>query len=204
MGKSLYLCRRFNNFNYKNKTSIMKKINVSVAAILFAGSFLCSSCIGSYTLFNKYEKWQCNMTSNKIVNGIVGLILEPFVGGIAMLVDHVVLNTIEFWTGNNPVSASTQTVKGADGRYYVVKTTKNGYEIKAPNGEMTYFIHNAENDSWSMSQNGVVKEIFRFNADGTIQANLQNGQTITVSNDEAGLNQVRESVLGDQRFFAAR
>lgn len=183
----------------------MKKFDVSVAVVLLAGSVMCSSCIGSYRLFNKYEKWQCNMTSSKIVNGIVGLILEPFVGGVCFLVDHIVLNTIEFWTGNNPMSAgTTTTVKGQDGRYYAVKTLKNGYEIKAPTGEVTLFIHNEKNDSWSMEQNGVVKEIFRFNPDGTIQANLQNGQTITVSHDEAGLQQVREAVMGDQDFFAMR
>jgi hypothetical protein len=182
----------------------MKKFNVSVAVALLAGSVLCSSCIGSYSLFNKYEKWQCNMTDTKIVNGIVGLILEPFVGGLAFLVDHVVLNTIEFWTGSNPIASNTQTVKGQDGRFYAVKTTRQGYEIKAPTGEVTYFIHNEKDDSWSMKQNGVVKEIFRFNADGTIQATLKNGETINVSNDEAGLNKVKEAVLGDDNLFALR
>ena len=182
----------------------MKKVSLKVAVVLLAGSVLCSSCIGSFSLFNKYEKWQCSMTSSKIVNGIVGLILQPIVGGVCLFVDAVVLNTIEFWTGNNPVSASTiQQVKGQDGRYYAVKTLKDGYEVKSPTGEVTRFIHDVTNDSWSMSQNGVTKEIFRFNADGTIQATLQDGQTFTVGNDEAGLQQVREAVLGD-RYFALR
>ena len=139
--------------------------------MLLAGSFLCSSCIGSFSLFNGYEKWQCNMTSNKYVNGIVGLILQPIVGGICLTVDAVVLNTIEFWTGSNPLAANqVKTVMGQDGRYYAIKTLKNGYEVKSPTGEKTLFIHNANNDSWSMTQNGVTKEIIRFNADGTIQA----------------------------------
>ena len=81
-------------------------------------------------------------------------------------------------------------------------TTKQGYEVKAPTGEVTRFIHNDKNDSWSMEQNGVTKEIFRFNADGTIQATLQNGQTLTVGADQAGLDQVREAV--DANYFALR
>ena len=93
----------------------MKKISLSAACVLLAGSFLCSSCIGSFSLFNKYEKWQCNMTSNKYVNGIVGLILQPIVGGVCLFVDAVVLNTIEFWTGSNPMAVNkVQTVQGAD------------------------------------------------------------------------------------------
>ncbi|MBR3066862.1 MAG: DUF3332 domain-containing protein [Prevotella sp.] len=181
----------------------MKKISFKVAAVLVAGTLVCSSCIGSFGLFNKYEKWQCNMTSNKYVNGIVGLILQPIVGGICLTVDALVLNTIEFWTGDNPVASNTtQKVMGQDGLYYAVTTTKQGYEVKAPSGEVTRFIHNDKNDSWSMEQNGVTKEIFRFNADGTIQATLQNGQTLTVGADQAGLDQVREAV--DANYFALR
>lgn len=179
----------------------MKKISLSAACVLLAGSFLCSSCIGSFSLFNGYEKWQCNMTSNKYVNGIVGLILQPIVGGICLTVDAVVLNTIEFWTGSNPLAANqVKTVMGQDGRYYAIKTLKNGYEVKSPTGEKTLFIHNANNDSWSMTQNGVTKEIIRFNADGTIQATLQNGEKLNVSNDEAGVMQVREAVYNENCY----
>ena len=179
----------------------MKKISLSAACVLLAGSFLCSSCIGSFSLFNKYEKWQCNMTSNKYVNGIVGFILQPIVGGIGLFVDSVVLNTIEFWTGSNPMAAGqVKTVMGQDGRYYAIKTLKNGYEVKSPTGEKTLFIHNDQNDSWSMTQNGITKEIIRFNADGTIQATLQNGEKLTVSNDEAGLMQVREAVYNENCY----
>ena len=179
----------------------MKKISLSAACVLLAGSFLCSSCIGSFSLFNKYEKWQCNMTSNKYVNGIVGFILQPIVGGICLFVDSVVLNTIEFWTGSNPMAAGqVNTVMGQDGRYYAIKTLKNGYEVKSPTGEKTLFIHNDQNDSWSMTQNGITKEIIRFNADGTIQATLQNGEKLAVSNDEAGLMQVREAVYNENCY----
>ena len=179
----------------------MKKFSLKAAVVLLAGSFLCSSCIGSFSLFNKYEKWQCNMTSNKYVNGIVGLILQPIVGSVCLFVDAVVLNTIEFWTGSNPMALNkVQTVKGQDGRYYAVKTLKDGYEVKAPNGEITLFTHDSKTESWSITQNGVTKEIIRFNADGTIQATLQSGEKMTVSNDEAGMMQVREAVYNDNCY----
>jgi len=179
----------------------MKKMSLRAAVVLMAGSLLCSSCIGSFSLFNKYEKWQCNMTSNKYVNGIVGLILQPIVGGVCLFVDAVVLNTIEFWTGSNPMALNkVQTVKGQDGRYYAVKTLKDGYEVKAPNGEITLFTHDSKTESWSITQNGVTKEIIRFNADGTIQATLQSGEKMTVSNDEAGMMQVREAVYNDNCY----
>ncbi len=172
----------------------MKKIQLRVVVALLIGSCLFSSCIGSFSLFNKYEKWQCSMTSNKYVNGIVGLILQPIVGGICFIVDAVVLNTIEFWTGDNPVASNvgkTQNITGKDGLLYAVKTLKNGYEITAPNGEVTLFTYNKKNDSWYIHQNGVTQELFQFNEDGkSIKMNI-NGASRDFSLNEQGVYEAR-------------
>ncbi|MCR4921272.1 MAG: DUF3332 domain-containing protein [Bacteroidaceae bacterium] len=178
----------------------MKKISLKVAALMMAGSLLCTSCIGSYALFNKYEKWQCNMTKSKIVNGIVGLILQPICAPICLFVDCIVLNTIEFWSGSNPMSASIQTVKGSDGRLYTIRGNKTGYEVTDENGTVASFIHDAENDAWFIEQNGKKSELFRYNADGTISASLQGGSIVTVANNEMGLQMVREAATYDRNF----
>lgn len=182
----------------------MKKISLKVMTLLIAGSLMCSSCmVGSFGLFNKYRDWQTHMTSSKFVNAIVAYVLGAICYPITLFVDSLVLNTIEFWSGSNPVQANigkTQQVMGKDGRYYAVTTLKDGYEVKAPTGELTYFRHNAENDSWSMEQNGITKEIFRFNKDGkTIQANINN-QTKELTMDEAGVYQAR--MMANGTFFA--
>ncbi len=178
----------------------MKKISLKVAACLIAGTFLFSSCFtGQYGLWNKYINWQNNMTSSKFVNALVGFFLVPIVGGIAQFVDILVLNTIEFWSGDNPVHAKnvgkTQQVMGQDGRYYAVTNLKNGYEVKAPTGEITYFYHNDENDSWNVEKDGVVKEVLRFNADGTVKATV-NGQTKDFTLNEAGVYEARMMANG--------
>ncbi|MBQ7495930.1 MAG: DUF3332 domain-containing protein [Bacteroidaceae bacterium] len=179
----------------------MKKISFKVAALLLSATLVCTSCIGSFALFNGYEKWQCNMTSSKIVNGLVGLILQPIVGSVCLFVDAIVLNTIEFWTGDNPVaSTGTQSVTGSDGRNYLVKATKKGYEVKAEDGVVTYFNHDSKTDSWSITQNGVTRELVRFNADGTVSAILPSGAQMTVSRDLAGVQQVRQAVWSETCF----
>ena len=91
------------------------------------------------------------------------------------------------------------TSMGQDGRYYAVTTLKNGYEVKAPTGEITYFIHDDANDSWSVEQNGVQKELVRFNADGSIQANV-NGETRNFTLNEVGVYDARMAANGT--FFA--
>ena len=179
----------------------MKKISFSVASLLLAGSLLCSSCIGSFALFNKYEKWQCNMTDNKFVNAIVGFILQPIVAPITLFADYIVLNTIEFWSGDNPVASNSipSKVMGTDGRYYAIKTTKNGYIVTSPEGLKTVFTHNDKDDSWSVSQNGVTRKLFRYGENGSIEAVMPSGNTVTVTNDEAGVIQAQHAVWDDVR-----
>ena len=181
----------------------MKKINLKALALLLAGALLTSSCIGSFGLFNKYEKWQCSMTSNNYVNGIVGLILQPIVAPICLTVDALVLNTIEFWTGSKPI-AMNQEVMGTDGKLYAVKSTKHGYKITSPTGEVTEFRYDAANNAWSVKKGNLTVDLFRFNADGTIAVNLQNGQTLTVGNDEAGLQLVKEAIAEPAWYYAQR
>lgn len=171
-----------------------------------AGALLYSSCIGSFSLFNSYAKWQCNMTNSKFVNAIVGFVLMPIVGSVTTFIDWVVLNTIEFWSGTNPMQANigkTQQVLGGDGLYYAVTTTKNGYEVKAPSGEVSYFTYDKKTDAWTLTQNGETRELFRFNQDGTITTVVANGEQLTVTPDEAGLWKVR-TAMGGGYFFAMR
>lgn len=181
----------------------MKKgIIKSVMAILI-GSVTMSSCIGSFGLFNKLLSWNQNL-SNKFVNELVFLVISPAyaVCGVA---DYFVLNTIEFWSGKNPISkvGHVENVWGQDGRQYAVKTLKNGYEVTRPTGEKVLFVHNAKDDSWSMEENGEQKELFRFNEDGTVQACLPSGEKMDVSLNESGMYQLRMAV-NDGVFFAAR
>ena len=156
-----------------------------------AGSFLFSSCmVGSWGLFNKYADWQTHMTSNKFVNAVVGFVLGAVCYPVSSLVDALVLNTIEFWTGDNPVASNigkTQSVMGQDGRLYAVKTLKNGYEVTDPNGVVTLFTYNKKENSWSMSQNGLTKEIFRFNEDGKSIKVTMNGEERDFTLNEQGV-----------------
>ncbi len=183
----------------------MKKINLQVVVLLLIGCLATSSCIGSYSLFKKYTSWQLRMTNNKYVNAIVSWFLDIICIPVTLLVDNLVLNTIEFWSGENPIQANigkTKTVIGEDGKTYAVTTLKDGYEVKNENGEVVNFTHNSDTDSWSVEQNGEKKELFRYNGDGTIQTEI-NGESKTLSLNEAGVYQAR-MMAQNGVFFAMK
>ena len=183
----------------------MKIRHFKVAALFLAATLLTSSCVGSFSLFNRVAKWNTHATSSKFLNELIFILISPAyaVCGVA---DLLVLNTIEFWSGSNPVAqkvGTTQQVTGKDGLIYAVTTLRDGYEVKSPKGEVIRFIYDKKTNSWSQQQDGKQTEIFRFNSDGTIQACLPDGGTMRVTPDEAGLFQVRMAVNG-ANFWAMR
>lgn len=107
----------------------MRKIKISVAALLIAGtSLVFTSCIGSFGLTNKVMSWNRNI-GPKFVNELVFIcfwILPVY--EVTALADVLVINSIEFWSGNNPLTASTKVVDTDNGRYFIACDGK-GYTI---------------------------------------------------------------------------
>lgn len=175
----------------------MKAKHCKLATGLLAVTISTSSCIGSFSLFNGLVKWERQATDSKIMNEILFILLTPINAACAMA-DFFVVNSIEFWTGENPmddVLVKTEQVKGQDGKMYAVKTMKNGYEITNPDGEKVFYIHDSKDDSWSVVQNNKKTKFFKYNGDGTIQA-FVNGHAMRITQDEAGLMQLRFAVDG--------
>ena len=182
----------------------MRMRHLKVAVVLLAGVLLTNSCVGSFSLFNKLARWNKSATSERFLNELIFLIISPAYA-VCSVVDVLVLNTIEFWSGSKVMAkvGETQNVMGKDGRMYAVKTLKNGYEITSPDGEVSHLVYNKKEKSWSYEDKGAIKELFRFNDDGTIMATLPNGKKMKVSQDQAGIYQVRMAV-NDGMYFASR
>lgn len=134
-----------------------KKLSIKFIAIVFSSSILLSSCIGSFSLFHKVLNWNQSL-GDKFVNELVfiALTIVP-VYPVATFIDVVVLNSIEFWTGENPVEAnnSVKQVKGENDVNYTIITNEDGYTVaKEGSDEVVEFKFNKENKVWSIEANG--------------------------------------------------
>jgi hypothetical protein len=164
--------------------------NLFVAALL-GGSLMMQSCIGSFSLFNGLKDWNMGVSS-KFVNEVVFLAFNIIpVYGVAYLADVLVLNSIEFWSGDNPVAAlGTQTVKGENGDY-LVTTKSDGYTIAKVGEEdkALDLVYNAGNRTWNAVSEGVSYELITMNEDGTATMKLQDGSEMTVMPNAQGVAQ---------------
>ncbi len=182
----------------------MKIRHLKVAALFMAASVITSSCVGSFGLFNKLAQWNKGATGSKFLNEIIFLLISPAYA-VCGVVDVLVLNTIEFWSGNNPMAykaGQTESIMGKDGKYYALTYLKDGYRITAPDGEVTELIHSEKDDSWTQVKDGESKELFRFNGDGSIKAKVKGNVMDFALNDE-GVYQARLATQ-DGYFFAVR
>lgn len=129
----------------------MKKRFLPVALVVaMAASMMTSSCIGSFALFNKLLAWN-NQVSNKFVNEVVFVafwILPVY--EVSALADVLVINSIEFWSGSNPVASGKKVIDGQDGRY-IVECDGKGYTITSENDKSEVRLNFDEKDqAWSV------------------------------------------------------
>lgn len=176
-----------------------------VAAVALSGTMLFSSCVGSFGLFNRLSSWNRSV-GNKFVNELVFLALNIVpVYGVAYLADALVINSIEFWSGSNPMAnvGDVKKVKGENGEY-LVKNLENGYSItkEGETAEME-LVYNKEANTWNVVADGTSKELLKMNNDGTAEMCLPNGGTMNVTLDAQGVLAARQVAM-DGLMFASR
>ncbi|MDR3367275.1 MAG: DUF3332 domain-containing protein [Prevotellaceae bacterium] len=166
----------------------MKKFKVSVAALLIGASvMLTSSCIGSFSLFNKVLDWNKKATNEKWVNELIFVCLGVVpVYEVSLFLDVILFNSLEFWTGKSPIASVDATVKGEKGEYHV-KSTANGYHIELLGSNASAdFLFDEATKTWSVSENGKSTKLVRFVDDNT--AKFYFGASEMTVNMESTLN----------------
>ena len=165
-----------------------------------------SSCVGSFALFNKLAQWNKHATKSKFINEIIFLVISPAYAFCGMA-DTLVLNSIEFWTGDNPVAnrvGKTRNIKGDDVLIYDVKYIENRNQITKPDGQVNKFTYNKQENTWYMNAEGKEQKVIQFNGNGSVKAFLNNGLTVDVTPDATGLYELQQAQAGTSYFMARR
>lgn len=177
----------------------MKKKFFTVAVVLaLAGSLLSSSCIGSFALSNKLLAWN-KQVGSKFVNELVFFafwILPVY--EVSVLADVLVLNSIEFWSGNNPVARGTKVIDGQDGRY-LVECDGKGYTITSENDKSVVRLDFEEEDnSWSINLNGESHKFMTFIDDTHVKMITPEGDYQVVELSQAGVYAYQQLATAQQ------
>lgn len=128
----------------------MKKIFIKTSVFLMLLSILpLQSCIGSFSLTNRVIKWN-NQVGSKFLNELVFFafwILPVY--EVTAVADLLVINSLEFWSGKNPVEAYQKTVTTDHGTYYITCNEK-GYSIVTPEGNNIILEYSDSDATWQV------------------------------------------------------
>lgn len=170
-----------------------------------ASSLMFSSCIGSFGLTNKLLSWNKNIDS-KFVNELVfiAFCIVP-VYEISALADILVLNSIEFWSGSNPVAdaGSVKNIETKDG-HYAIETKKDGYHIQKEGEENAIdLVFDEKTQTWSVEAEGESTKLLSFKNNDEVVMYLPNGNEMNVDLNQAGVMAFKQVAEG-YSFYAAK
>jgi hypothetical protein len=143
----------------------MKRVKSTLLALVFLFVIMSQhGCIGSFQLTNNLYSWNKNEVGGKWGSELVFLafVIIP-VYAVTLLADGIVLNSIEFWTGDNPLAMKngekeTQIVQRGDDSYKIT-AEKNKLHVEKLTGENSgqegEFIWNEETENWTWIGEGM-------------------------------------------------
>ncbi len=182
----------------------MKKkiLSGAMAAMLLFTAVTTPSCIGSFSLTNRLLGWNQNV-GNKFLNELVFFAFWVLpVYEVTCLADLVVLNSIEFWSGSNPMAKGEKVIEGNDGRY-LVKCDGKGYDIVSCNdGSSVRLDFDAEQQEWSVNIGGESHVLFAFVDDTHVRVPVGDNDYRTVEISQAGVYAYQQ--MATKAMMAAR
>lgn len=181
----------------------MKKRYLTVALLTaVAASLTLSSCIGSFRLTNNVLTWN-RQVSNKFVNELVFFAFWVLpVYEVTALADVLVINSIEFWSGRNPLTASTKTVNTDQGEYQIACDGR-GYTVTHKDSGRSYRLDFLEeSQTWALNTDGELHPIMTFVDENTVRMITPEGDMRSVSLSEEGV-MAYESEIGSKTILQA-
>lgn len=117
------------------RKTMFKKTKLALALIAVAAISTLTGCLGdsnkssdSFACVKTVYKYNTGkISSNKWVNEILFIIPGGFCYGIGGFLDVIIFNSIQFWSGSNPIAGTT--VTDVNGTEYRVAQIDNTIEI---------------------------------------------------------------------------
>ena len=162
----------------------------TITAILLSSLLLTSTgCYGSFSLTKKMYDWNGTFGDKFVQSAVMWVFLIVPVYEVCTFIDFVALNTIEFWTGSNPLALTSdkETTKEitANGKSYRATMGNNHITISQTSGDnagRSVTLHlNPETQSWTLSDGTMTTTVatFKQSPANQVQLHYPDGNIVT-------------------------
>ncbi|MDR0982424.1 MAG: DUF3332 domain-containing protein [Culturomica sp.] len=172
---------------------IFSKISTSIVVIVLSLSL--SGCIGSFTLVNKVKDWNQEL-NGKFLQELVflGLHIIP-IYQLAVMGDLLIFNTIEFWSGENPLAMDENAVEESDFMYegQQYKMIKKRNSLTLANGDLKIsFKYFPEEEVWYLMDGSQKVKVAELKGN-EVFTYMPNNETVVV--DQNSINTLGMSLV---------
>jgi len=140
---------------------LSKIVLVTLVMIMLSG------CFGNFQLTRNLYKWNSQVGDKFANTAVMWVMIIIPVYEVCGFIDFFILNTIEFWTGENPMTMNEndvdiQTVE-SEGKTYEIKATQNRFDITQLDGEAASetvaIVYDPSDGSWFLQSGDFNKKI---------------------------------------------
>ncbi len=144
----------------------MKKLaRPAIIIALLALGIAQTGCFGEFALTRKAYDWHASI-GNKWVRSLLLWIPMGFVYGVTAMIDAVILNLIEFWSGTNPMSMNEgdyemqmATINGVDYKIEATKDTFTTTQLTGDQaGEVRIMRFDRTDNTWKYTDSNVIDQ----------------------------------------------
>jgi len=150
------------NIEIKMKKTISKVVALAVVSVALSG------CVGSNAVTGYLMKFNIKAVDNRYARGGLNILLAPAYG-LTVAADYLVFNSLEFWTGSNPLTGAPHIFDTKTDTYLDINDQLDKSLTEAPVGPIT---------SADMIEKGQMQQI----DENTIQMDItyQSGERATL------------------------
>lgn len=139
-------------------------------ALIAVATVALTACTGPFALSKKFHTWQINCSPNEWIQEVafLGCCIIP-VYPICLFVDAIVFNSIEFWSGSNPIATQLNAngsvrVADATGKVYDLKKTQEGINAIDMQGQFMFNMQRSGNEVVYRDAQGAVVQTVALQA----------------------------------------
>jgi Domain of unknown function (DUF3332) len=138
----------------RGTTSAMQRTIASLVLMTFL-PLASTGCFGGFQLTRKVYQFNKDISPDKWIRELAFLVMLVLpVYGFATLLDAIFLNSVEFWTGSNPVLAqngASRKITTAEGTAILTRTSEDTIDVqlRGTDGRESHFVMKREGDGFS-------------------------------------------------------
>ena len=170
------------------KKTISKVVALAVVSVALSG------CVGSNAVTGYLMKFNLKAVDNRYARGGLNILLAP-VYGLTVAADYLVINSLEFWTGKNPITGTPHIFDSKVDTYIDINDQLDKSLTEAPVGPISNVHMIEKGEMQQIDENTIQMNITYLSGEKATLLGVREGEVVTYFLDGEMISQTSMTEL---------